>query len=115
MDAALMEREILASVQTPRIGAARADIRDFGAAEGLGAGVQTAALQRAVDEVSRAGGGRVTVPAGCWLTGALRLKSGVELHLEEGARLCFSTDHADYPLEYVLGEGTPSRNYGSLV
>lgn len=115
MDAALMEREILASVQPPRIGAARADIRDFGAAEGLGAGVQTAALQRAVDEVSRAGGGRVAVPAGCWLTGALRLKSGVELHLEEGARLCFSTDPADYPLEYVHWEGTPCINYSSLV
>ena len=46
--------------------------------------------------VAAAGGGRVVVPAGTWVTKPLRLKSGVELHLEKGARLVASGDLGDY-------------------
>lgn len=48
------------------------------------------ALQKAVDEVSASGGGRVVVPAGRYVLGTLYLRSGVDLHLEEGAVLCGS-------------------------
>ena len=54
------------------------------------------AIQKAIDRVSRAGGGTVTVPAGDFLTGPLELKSGVELHLEMGARLLGVADISAY-------------------
>ena len=53
-------------------------------------------LQRQIDEAAAAGGGRVVVKAGVHHTGTLRLKSRVELHLEEGAVLLASTNIADY-------------------
>lgn len=48
---------------------------------------ETARWQTAIDEAARAGGGRVTVPAGRHLVGQLDLRSNVELRLETGAVL----------------------------
>src|SRR5699024_11132663 len=59
--------------------------------------LSTAQWQRAIDEAAAAGGGRVTVPAGVHRLGALRLRSGIELHLEAGALLQFVPDPALYP------------------
>jgi polygalacturonase len=47
----------------------------------------TAAIQAAIDACGQAGGGRVLFPPGTCLSGTLRLRSGVELHLPQGARL----------------------------
>ena len=60
------------------------------------AGNDGSAIQKAIDEVSAAGGGRVTVPAGVYESGSIRLKSGVELHLEKGAMLRGGTRSEDY-------------------
>lgn len=49
--------------------------------------LETAIWQGKIDAAAEKGGGRVTVPAGRHITGQLYLKSGVELHLEEGAIL----------------------------
>lgn len=51
----------------------------------------TSALQQAIDDCSRAGGGRVVVPAGMYKTGSIRLKSHVCLYLEQGATLSTSS------------------------
>ena len=69
-------------------------ILDFGAE--ISDRVQTQAIQSAIDACFLAGGGRVSVPAGVFLTGGLRLRSHVELHLERGAILRGSRDPADY-------------------
>ena len=53
-------------------------------------------IQKAIDEVSAAGGGRVIVPPGTFLTGTLFLKSGVDLHLEQGAMLLGPHNTGDY-------------------
>jgi polygalacturonase len=58
--------------------------------------VNTKAIQEAIDEASEKGGGRVIVPSGQFVSGALFLKSNVELHLEKGARLLGSTNRLDY-------------------
>ena len=42
----------------------------------------TRALQNAIDDLSERGGGRLSLSAGVWRSGALQLKSGVELHLK---------------------------------
>ena len=72
-----------------------------------------AALQRAIDAASAAGGGRVTVPKGTWTCGTVWLKSGVELHLEKGAVLKASADQADYNAldAYPENGGSPRSEY----
>jgi polygalacturonase len=73
-------------------------------------------INEAVQACSRAGGGRVVVPAGSFVTGPIRLRSRVNLHLSEGAVLKFSTKPADYlPLVYTRFEGTELMNYSPFV
>lgn len=75
------------------------------------------AIQELIDEVSASGGGKVIIPAGEYLCkGAIELKSGVELHLEEGAKLLFSPDPADYlPVVKTRWEGTELMNYSPMI
>ena len=69
-------------------------IVDFGAKDdGTKA---TAAFAAAIAAAHEAGGGRVDVPVGTWVTGAIHLKSNVELHLDDRARVVFTDDLADY-------------------
>ena len=53
-------------------------------------------IQALIDKISANGGGRITFPKGEYHTGQLELKSGVELHLEEGAVILGSTSPYDY-------------------
>jgi hypothetical protein len=71
------------------------DIREFGAV-GDGRTLDTAAINKAVEACAVAGGGRVVFPAGKYLSGTVRLKSGVTLHIEHGATLLGSPDRKDY-------------------
>jgi len=75
-------------------------IRDFGAV-GDGARLDTVAIQAAVDTCWAQGGGLVLVPAGTYLTGTIRLRSNVELHLAPSATLLGSTDLAHYATDIV--------------
>lgn len=61
--------------------------------------VNTAQIQKAIDMVAAAGGGRVIIPPGQWVTGTVFLKSYVYLHLEPGATLLGSRNLKDYPLQ----------------
>ena len=67
----------------------------FGAV-GDGRTMNTEAIQRAIDAAHRAPGGEVMIPGGRWLTGVLRMRSGVELHLAPDAVLLGSTHRMDY-------------------
>lgn len=58
--------------------------------------LSTAAVQKAIDACSVAGGGRVVVPTGNYKIGTIILKSNVHMHLEQGATLYGSTDLKDY-------------------
>ncbi len=66
--------------------------RDFHATPDM----DTGALQALIDRASSIGGGRVVFCKGRFFIGQLELKSGVELHLEEGACLLGSTSPYDY-------------------
>ena len=70
-------------------------IIDYGAVADT-ARLSTIALQRAIDDCSAHGGGRVVVSSGMFKTGSIVLRSNVELHLEHGATLFGSTDLHDY-------------------
>ena len=56
-----------------------------------------ASIQAAIDSRFRSGGGVVHIPAGRHVTGTIRLKSNVTLHLDPGAVLVGSPNLADYP------------------
>ena len=70
-------------------------IRDYGAVSDT-TQLSTEAVQRAIDDCHRAGGGRVVVSAGNYKVGSLVLRSHVNLHLEAGATIYGSTSLADY-------------------
>lgn len=73
------------------------NILDYGAVAGQNS---TAAIQQAVDACHEAGGGIVLVPAGTFITGTIILKSGVNLHLVQGAELLASGNREDYHSTY---------------
>lgn len=102
------------AAKAPIFPSRRFSIVDAGASEG-DLEATSAAFARAIDDCSRAGGGRVVVPAGTWNTGAIRLRTGVELHLEKGAVVLFSTDPARYPIVATRWEGVELMNYSPLV
>jgi polygalacturonase len=95
------------AVALPRIPARTVRITDHGA-RGDGRTLNTAAIAAAIAACAEAGGGRVVVPRGVFLTGPIELKSRIELHLERGALLLFSPRVEDYPLVRTSWEGSPS-------
>ncbi len=106
---------IRARIRPPTFARRDFEINRYGAA---GDGVKdcTPAIARAIAACYEAGGGRVVVPAGVWLTGAIHLKSNVELHISAGATLRFSRDPRQYlPLVYTRWEGTECLNYSPFL
>jgi len=90
-------------------------ITQFGAV-GDGRTDCTAAFASAIAACSRAGGGRVVVPAGRFLTGAIHLRSNVNLHVWDTATIAFSTDPAKYlPNVLTRFEGVEVMNYSPLI
>ncbi len=62
------------------------DVRNFGA-KGDGKTLDHSAINAAIDAATTSGGGQVTIPAGTYLCGSIRLKSNVDLHLMRGATI----------------------------
>jgi polygalacturonase len=91
---------------------------------GDGTTLNTARIQKAIDDCSAAGGGTISFPPGRYLTGTIQLKSEVTLRLEKDATLLGSTDAADYrnldpfidgnghPLGHALIVAVDARNVG---
>lgn len=90
-------------------------ITDFGA-RGDGKTKNTDAIRAAIEKCHADGGGQVLVADGDFLTGPVHLKSNVNLHIEAGAVLRFSTDTKDYlPLVRTRWEGDDCYNYSPLI
>jgi polygalacturonase len=71
-------------------------VADYGAVND-GRTVNSAFIQKAIDDCAAKGGGIVTFAAGNYVTGAIFLKSNVHLRIDEGVTLLGSQDFADYP------------------
>ncbi|MEQ2456013.1 glycosyl hydrolase family 28 protein [Flavonifractor hominis] len=75
----------------------------------------TKAIYQAIKDVSEAGGGTVVVPAvdgQVFYTSAIHLEDNVNLHIEEGATLAFTTDYASYQgdlMKEVYGDGVDDQ------
>jgi len=107
--------EILARVKAPVFPAREFPITQFGAKPD-GATSSREAIRSAIAACRRAGGGRVVIPQGRFLTGAVHLESGVNLHLADGATLAFDRDPRAYlPVVFTRFEGTELMNYSPFI
>jgi polygalacturonase len=106
---------ILAGIHAPAFPDRDFLLTDFGAV-GDGTTDASAAIEAAVEACHRAGGGRVVVPPGVFATGPVHLKSGVNLHVAEGATLRFSRDPDRYlPPVLTRWEGVELMGLSPLV
>ena len=91
-------------------GAAVVSVTDHGA-KGDGKTLDRSALNRAVEACAAAGGGQVRVAPGRYLTGTVRMRSGITLVLEAGAVLVGTPDLDQYE-SYAPPESRPGdRNH----
>lgn len=111
-----MVPDILSRIVPPKFPARDFVITRFGAKPD-GQTDCTAAIAKAVGACAEAGGGRVVVPAGEFLTGPVHLKSNVDLHLAAtNSVLKFSTDPKRYlPAVFTRFEGIECWNYSPLI
>jgi polygalacturonase len=104
---------LLARIQAPKFPAREFVITSYGARDGADS---SEAIANAIAACAAAGGGRVVVPPGRFLTGSVHLKSNVNLHVSEGATLAFSQDPKHYlPVVFTRWEGVECMNYSPFV
>lgn len=107
--------KILARIREPRFKKKDFSIVRFGAKPGGQVDCREA-INKAIEACSKAGGGRVVVPAGEFLTGAIRLRSNVNLHVSKGATLKFATDAKAYlPIVHTRWEGMELMHLSPLI
>ena len=111
-----MVEAIVARIETPRIPATTFNVSDFGAV-GDGSADARPAILAAIAKAKAAGGGRVVLPPGVFVSrGPIRLESRLELHLEPGAHLLFAPEPELYlPVVETRWEGTRLFSYSPLI
>ena len=117
MEKATLREEILRHIAMPVIPDHNVQATACGIVPDTGENL-THALQNAIDDLSESGGGRLSLPAGVWRSGALQLRSGVELHLEspETVLQFINTEiEENYPIVYSHWEASPCWNYSALL
>ena len=109
-------RQIEQSIQQPQIAGKDYLITAFGASSNATAAQNQKAIQKAIDKCSKKGGGKVIIPAGqTFLTGAIELKSHVNLEVQEGAVLQFAFEPELYPIVETSWEGLECFNLSPCV
>lgn len=106
---------ILKSIRAPKFKGKTYNIISFGAVVNDSTHLNTEAINNAVSECSSKGGGTVLVPEGKWHTGPIVLKSGVNLHVAEGAVLIFTSDVREYPQVLTRWEGIDCYNTSPMI
>jgi polygalacturonase len=96
--------EDVAGVVVPGFRTNAVSLVDFGGIAD-GATINTEAFAKAIKILADAGGGKLIVPPGIWLTGPIKLRSNINLHLERGALIMFSGDFKLYPLVVIDMKG----------
>ncbi len=108
-------KEIEDSIRMPEFADRTFSIEKYGASLTATAAQNQKAINSAIEACSKAGGGKVVVPEGTWNTGAIRLKSHVNLVIEKGATLFFEFDRSLYPVVETRWEGLDCMNYSPLI
>ena len=107
-------KRIEQSIQQPKMSEKVYAITSYGAKTTASAAQNQKAINRAISLASKKGG-KVVIPAGTWNTGAIELKSGVNLVIEEGATLRFAFEPKLYPLVRTSWEGLACWNYSPCI
>ena len=109
------EQAIIKRIVFPEFANKNYDVTNYGAV-GNGLTDCTQSFKSAINECSKNGGGKVIVPKGIYLTGAIHLKNNVNLYVSKDAVIKFSTDPKKYlPVVYTRWEGTECLNYSPLI
>lgn len=98
----------------PTFPANNVSIADYGGVPD-GATLNTEAFAKAIQALSQKGGGTLTVPSGIWYTGPIVFQSNINLHLEKGALILFSSNFDLYPLVHTVFEGLDTRRCQSPI
>lgn len=107
--------KILARIRAPKFKKRDFSILKYGAKTGGEVDCRDA-INKAIEACNKAGGGRVVVPAGVFLTGAIRLRSNVNLHVSKGATLKFATNAQAYlPVVHTRWEGMELMHISPLI
>ena len=107
--------KILKNIKPPKFANKNYLITSFGAKPD-GNTDCTNAFRDAIEKCSKKGGGKVIVPEGIFLTGAIHLKSRVNLYISKGAVVKFSTNPSKYlPLVLTRFEGVECMNYSPFI
>lgn len=91
-------KRIEQSIREPQFNNKDFVITKYGANPNAKPAANQKAINKAIEACSKAGGGRVVVPEGTFHTGAITLKSKVNLHVEKGAVLQFVFQPELYPI-----------------
>lgn len=106
---------ILNQIEQPKFADKEFSVTDFGAI-GDGTTLCTNAINEAIRSCNKAGGGKVLVADGKYLTGAIVLLSNVELNISENATLLFVQDPNHYlPMVFSRWEGVECMNYSPFI
>ena len=109
-------KQIEQSIRMPKFAEKTFPITKFGAKTTHTAAQNQKAIQKAIDTCSKKGGGKVIIPAGeKFLTGAITLKDGVNLVVEEGATLEFAFQPELYPIVETSWEGLECFNLSPCI
>ena len=108
-------KRIEQSIQQPKLSEKVYAITSYGAKTTATAAQNQKAINRAIALASKKGGGKVVIPTGTWNTGAIEMKSGVNLVIEEGATLHFAFEPKLYPLVRTAWEGLACWNYSPCI
>nr|WP_297166608.1 glycoside hydrolase family 28 protein [uncultured Dysgonomonas sp.] len=98
----------------PTFPANNVSIADYGGVPD-GATLNTETFAKAMQALSQKGGGTLTVPSGIWYTGPIVFQSNINLHLEKGALILFSSNFDLYPLVHTVFEGLDTRRCQSPI
>lgn len=108
-------KQIENSVKEPVFNNKTYDVTKFGASGKATAAKNQKAINKAIEKCSKKGGGTVVVPAGTYNTGAIRLKSNVNLEVQKGAKLQFVFDKELYPIVKTRWEGMDCMNLSPCI
>ena len=109
-------KQIEQSIRVPQFADKTYPITKYGAKTTNTAALNQKAIQKAIDACSKKGGGKVVIPAGeKFLTGAITLKDGVNLVVEEGATLEFVFQPELYPIVETSWEGLECFNLSPCI
>lgn len=112
---ATMYHQIEQSVKEPSFPDRTFNITSYGATPKASAAKNQKAINTAISICAKKGGGRVIVPAGTFNTGAITLKSNVNLEIQKDAKLVFVFDKKLYPIVKTRWEGMDCMNYSPCI